>query len=65
VSLVEGDRQQLEAHRGPPLENAEQLQQGVRVLAPRHTHHDPVAPGDEAEVGDGPAHVAEQALLQA
>jgi hypothetical protein len=41
------------------------MQQGVRVFAPRDSNHDPVALGDEVEIGDGPAHVTEQALLQA
>ena len=65
MPLVEVDREQLEPHRRAALQDAQQVQQGVGVLAPGDPDHDAVALGDEAEVGDGPAHVAEQALLQA
>ena len=63
MALVERHRQQLEPDRGSPLQQAEQVKQRVGVLPSRHPHQDAVSLGDEAEVGDGPAHVAEQALL--
>jgi hypothetical protein len=65
VPLVEGDRQQLEPDRRAALQDAQQLQERVGILAPRDSDQDAVALGDEAEVGDGPAHVAEQGLFQA
>ena len=64
MSLVQGHRQQLEAHRRTALQQAEQMKEGVRVLPSRHAHQDAVSLGDQAEIGDGPADVAEQALLQ-
>ncbi len=64
VALVERHREELEADRRAPLEDAEQLQQGVRILAPRDSDHDPIVLGDQAEIRDGPADMAEQALLQ-
>ena len=65
VPLVERDRVQLEPHRRATLEDAEELQQGVGILASGDPDHDPIALGDQAEFGDGPAHVTEQTLLQA
>ena len=64
VPLVERHRQELEAHRRSCTEQGEEVQEGVRVLAPRHPHQDAVSVVDETEIRDGPAHVAEKGLLQ-
>ena len=65
VPLVQGDREQLEPYRRATLEDAEQLQQGMRILSSGDPDHDSIALGDQAEIGDGPAYVTEQTLLQA
>ena len=62
--LVKVDRHQREVHRGVALQAAQDLQQGVAVLAAGEAHHHPVAIVDHAVVDDGVAHLAPQALLQ-
>jgi hypothetical protein len=62
--LVEIDRHQLEAHGRLRLQRQQHVEQGVGILAAGQADHDLVALPDHAEVGDGLAHLAAQALGQ-
>src|SRR5229473_2011560 len=42
VSLIEVDRQKLEAHRRSSLQQPQQVQQGVRILAARDRDENPI-----------------------
>jgi hypothetical protein len=64
VALVEVDGDQLEFYRRLPLQGAQAVQQGVRVLAPGHGHENAVPVGDQLEIVDRPADIREQALLE-
>ena len=52
-------------HRRAALQGQEQVEQRVGVLAAREAHHDPIARGNHAEVGDRLADGAAQARRQA
>src|SRR4051812_33674306 len=60
--LVEVHRDELEAHRRLGLQREQHIQQRVAVLAAGEAHHDAVALGDHAEVGDRLAHLAADAF---
>src|SRR5882672_7747468 len=64
MPLIEIARDQRELDRRAPLQVLEQVQQRERVLAARDADQDAIAGLDQAEVGDGAAHVAEKAFLQ-
>jgi hypothetical protein len=46
------------------LQAQQDVEQRVRILAPRQTHHHAIAVGDHAEVADGLANQATQLRLQ-
>ena len=62
--LVQVHRHQLEIHRRGVLQIAQNLQHGVGILAAGQAHHHLVAVLDHVEVGDRPAGLAAQLLLQ-
>ena len=64
VALVEVDGDEVELHRGALLQQAQQVQQGVRVFAARDGDHDAVTLFDEPEVVHGLADVLQERFLQ-
>jgi len=57
VTLVEVDGDELEAHRRAPLQQAQEVEHRVGVLAAGHRHHDAVACFDELPIVNGAAHL--------
>ena len=62
--LVEVDRHQLELHRRPRLQVAQNIEQREGILAAGQANHHPVAVLDHVEILNGPADVAPQPLLK-
>ena len=62
--LVEVDRHQLELHRRPRLQVAQNIEQREGILAAGQANHHPVAVLDQVEILDGAAHVPPQPLVE-